>query len=124
MNKYLSKIKFAIKKIKSFFPQTLPQGVSAFTAWSDDVIELAGLPNNDSIRFTLATMILHLPSTESAKPKHYFVKALHKSAANQVAAYLIQDLKTKQQEAMKAAEAAKQAEATALTGSPSVPIQN
>lgn len=100
-----------IKHLLSLFPSALPNGLTEFHKWSNEVIELAGAPNNDSIKFAVATMILHADSTAAFKPKHFFVKSLKKSMANQVAAGLMQELKLKQQEAI-AAEQAKAVENT------------
>ena len=104
------------KHLLSFFPSALPSGLAEFHKWADEVIHLAGAPNNDSVKFAVATMILHADSTAAFKPKHFFVKSLKKSMANQVAAGLMQDLKQKQQEAI-AAEQAKAVENTVTNAS-------
>lgn len=66
-------------------------------------MELSGSPSNDSVKFGLASMIMHAPSTAAFKSKHYFVLLLRKSMANQVGAGMMQELKARQQEALEAA---------------------
>lgn len=99
----------------SAFPTALPRGLTEFNLWSQSIIDTFGLPDNDSVRFMLATMVLHLDSTSAYKPKLYFGFAALKSMSNQVAAYVVQEEKRKQQERIEAEKAAakQQAEATA-----------
>ena len=101
------------KTIRSLFPSKLPQGMTEFETWAKDIIELAGIPDNDSTRFAVAVSILHLDATSAFKPKHYFVKTLIKGAASQVAGGVMQELKEKQQAAVKAEQEKQLAEATA-----------
>lgn len=85
-------------------PTRLPAGIAEFDAWANDVIQLAGAPNNDSVKFSLAVMILHAGQDEDALPKNLFAKRLRKAMANQVVSQIINDLKAKQdaeQEALK-----------------------
>lgn len=108
-------LKYTVKyynRIRAFFPSQIPQGLTEFESWATSIIEMADVPNNDSIRWSLATMVLHLNPTECYKPKEYFIRSLKKSAACEIAAYLMRELKAKQmaqvEEAKKAAEAAAQ----------------
>lgn len=110
--------------IKRFFtnyfefkrPGVLPQGVTAFNTWADSIILHYGLPDNDSVRFMLATMILHAKEDACYLSKEYFAKRALKSAANQVAAGVMQDLKAKQEAKIK--EEAEAAERAAKTPPP------
>lgn len=86
----------------------LPRGMKEFDTWSNSIITTYGLPNNDSFRFSLATMILHTDAKDADKPKEYYGRCASKAMANQVAAQVIQDLKAKQL-------AQQQAEATAAS---------
>jgi|SRR5271165_1570934 len=105
------KMKLLLKRLLSYLPSKLPVGLTEFHAWADSIIELAGkYADEDSLKFTLATMIIHLDSKRGSVPKSLFVDSLRKAAANQVAGQIFQDIKTKQQEAQ---NAAKLAEATA-----------
>lgn len=124
MNKYLDVVKDLchyifmktfFRKLFSRFPSKLPIGMTAFDTWSQSIIDTFSLPNNDSTRFALATMILHVPAEGFYKPKAYFARLVLKSMSNQIAGGVMQDLKNKQIERAKAEEeAAKQlAEATA-----------
>ncbi len=110
MKALYSKIKnWVIKtynKILGFIPTHLPVGMTEFEAWAKRVIHTYDLPQNDSSKFALATMILHAGSTEAKKAIRYFGLSARKSMANQVAAQVMQDLKTKQAEATKLAQVA------------------
>ena len=64
---------------------------------------LQGL-TDESLRFTLATMILRLGPQDSHKDDLYFAKSIMKAGANEVAAAVIQELKSSQ-EALKKVEA-------------------
>lgn len=86
----------------------LPTGMAEFTAWSDTIISLCGpFADKDSMIFALCSILIHADAKHGALPYSYFVDRLRKSAANQVASQVFQDIKAKQ-----AAEAAKQAEVT------------
>lgn len=107
----MNKIKFLIAKIASYFPTSLPVGMKEFDAFSKSIVLLVGnLADEDSLKFAMSSMIMHLGPQRSTIPKNYFVQSLRKTAANQVAHAVLMDLKNKQQAA---AEAAKLAEETA-----------
>jgi thiamine pyrophosphate-dependent acetolactate synthase large subunit-like protein len=106
-------MKLLVKRLLSYLPTKLPVGLTEFHAWADSIIELSGkYADEDSLKFALASMILHIDAKVASISKNYFVNNLRKVAANQVAGQVFQDIKTKQQEAQKAAEQ-KPAEATA-----------
>lgn len=109
MNKFLN-------KALSYLPSPLPVGMTEFNTWADSIIDLSGqFADPDSMKFAISSIIMHLDSTRSFVPKHYFVKCLRKVAANQVAGQVFQDIKTRQQEAALKAQAeaaAKTVEAT------------
>lgn len=96
MNMKLTKIKQFLSKLRNFLPSALPRGMSDFDSWSDDVISTYDLPANDSIKFALATMILHLGPTDSHKSKRYFAKCVLKGMSAQVASSVMYTLKEKQ----------------------------
>lgn len=91
-------------------PTKLPQGLTEFKSWADDILDLYGLPNNDSTHFALATTIMHLPADKGYMPKEYFGMTLIKGAATQVAYQVMQDCKERQ-----AADAAKSTPVEATT---------
>lgn len=91
-----NKVLKLIRRFLALFPSKLPIGMTEFYRWADDVIDLSGLPHNDSTVFSLATMILHLKATEAYKSKQYFILTIKKGAANQIAAGVMQELKDKQ----------------------------
>lgn len=103
-----------VKKFLSLFPTKLPVGMTEFETWSDSIIELAEeFADRDSMKFAIASMVIHLDAVRDSAPKNLFVKKLHKTAANQVASQVFQDIKNKQQAAQKAALEAQKAEDTA-----------
>jgi hypothetical protein len=112
-------MKQEIKNADNLYSDTpLPRGITEFHVWADEIIALAGLPNNDSIKFALAVAITHLGPTEASKPKQYFIDTLSKGAATQVAFAVMDQLKSKQQalkdEAAKAALVEATTESVAL----------
>lgn len=101
-----------IKFLLSFLPSKLPVGMTEFNSFANDVIELAGeFADRDSMRFAIASMVIHLDSKRGSVPKRQLVNMLRKSAANQVASQVFQELKQKQLDAQKAEQ--EQAAATA-----------
>lgn len=102
MNKQLVRV---LLQLKSYFPTKLPVGLTAFNQWSEDIITLSGpMADKDSMRFAIASILIHADSGIGALPMQYFVKRLRKSAANQVASQVFQEIKTLQAEAQKKAQ--------------------
>jgi len=75
-------------------PRPLPMGATDFEEWAERIISGALIPKDpaedekvfkDSLKFTIASMVMHLGPTESHKPDAYFIHGLRKGAANQVA---------------------------------------
>lgn len=106
-------MKALINKIKRFIfnspyrSSPLPVGVAEFDSWSNSIIEISGrFADEKSMKFALATMILHADANESHLPKMYFVQRLRKSAANQIANQVFHDIKTQQAEELKAQQEA------------------
>lgn len=90
--------------VKSYFPQKLPVGLTEFNSWAANIIEITGaFADPDSMKFAIASNILHLPPNRSSVSTQFFVRSLRKAAANQVASQVFQDIKNKQQEEAKAA---------------------
>lgn len=93
--KQLTKI---LRLILSYVPTPLPVGITQFNAFADSVIELSGeYADRDSLRFAIASMIIHADHKIAALSKQYFVKRLRKSAANQIASQVFQDIKAQQE---------------------------
>lgn len=119
MNLACQKVKKLLRKLLFLLPSSLPIGMNEFNIWADSIIQTYDFPDNDSLRFALATMILHLESnskfelnllifkvvlpTSGYKSKFFFVQALHKGASNQVASGKMQELKQLQEQAMRQA---------------------
>jgi len=116
MNSFISKLKKLGLFALAFIPSPLPIGMTEFDVWAKSVLSLTKLPDNDSTRFTLASMIPHQKVDRFYISKITFANMINKAAANQIGGAVMQELKAKQ---LVAIEAAKQAEATALNGAPS-----
>lgn len=118
-----------LKKVASLLPTKLPVGMAEFNTWADSIIELSGrFADDDSLKFALANMIMHLGPQRSSVPKNHFVRSLRKTAANQVAGQVFLDIKEKQkaqqEEAAKLAAQPTTAEAPALQEVSNVGVQN
>jgi len=105
------KLNKVYKLIRGFFPERLPQGVTEFNVWANDIISTYRFPDNDSVRFALATMVMHQGPTAAFRSKFYFAIMVWAGASKQVASQVFNDIKTKQMEELKK----KQAEATAAS---------
>jgi hypothetical protein len=113
MKQFLAKVKLLLKQVRSYLPSQLPVGLTAFNAYADDIIELSGnFADKDSMVFAIASILIHIDAGTASVSKQYFVKRLRKSAANQVASQVFQDIKTKQQAALEAAKTAQSATQT------------
>jgi len=84
-----------LKTLKEQRP--LPLGRCEFELWSDRIIELAEIPGatEESQKFALAEMVLHVKPTQSFESYGHFVHQLRKGAANQVAHAVFCELKEK-----------------------------
>lgn len=86
-----------LKQFLSYFPSNLPVGKTEMSEFLNDIIELSGeYADRTSMEFAIASILIHAPSDKAALPKKYFVDRLRKSAANQVASQVFQDIKTAQ----------------------------
>ena len=97
-----------LRLILSYRQEKLPVGLTAYNAWTADIIDLAGpMADKNSMLWDISTMVLHAGSENDRLSKQYFVRRLRKGAANQVASQVIQDIKVEQDKQLKAAESAK-----------------
>lgn len=106
MNTLLSKIKKSYRFVRGLFPSALPVGMTGFEAWADSIQETYKLPteDKDTVRFALASMIMHLGPQDATKSKYFFVLSLRAGAAKQIAGAYFYEIKQKQQAASKANE--------------------
>lgn len=107
-------MKRLIAYLLSYLSTPLPVGMVEFKEWSDSILILSKVPDNDSTRFAIAVMIMHLNPDVDSVPKREMVRRLNKSAANEIANAVCLQLKEKQKEVI-AEEARKKAEATGLS---------
>lgn len=107
----LTRLKGYLRLIRNLFPEEPPQGIAAFHALADAVVRDYNLPDNDSIRFALAAMIMNGQGKSGSvyKSKFQYAIMLKEAAAKQVAGQVFYDIKTAQQEKQKAADAQAQA---------------
>jgi len=99
-------LKKIYKRIKAKFKEVLPQGLTEHNEWAGEILDLYQLPDNDSTRFAIATSILHLPASTVHYSKEYFGNTLRKGASNEVAAFIMQELKAKQKAKIEAEQKA------------------
>lgn len=89
MKKLVTKLGLALKRIRmvvaAFIPTPLPQNGLELESWLQSILEIAGLPNNDSFQQAVCTHLMHLGTTTAYKPKLFFILAIRKAVANQVA---------------------------------------
>lgn len=99
-----AKVKTLTTKLTGFLPQSLPQGQADFNAWFE-AIRVYKLPtqDEDSLKFMLGSMLMHLGQNEDRKPRYHFVKTIRAAAAKQVGAAAFTEVKMKQQAAQAAA---------------------
>jgi len=116
----MKRVKKAFYKLVAFVPRALPFGAKEFEVWASRIIFTYDLPDNDSSRWALATMILHSGATEATKPDRYFGRCARKAGANEVANYTMMTLKKKQQDAEAARLAAVKEAETLAAGSQAV----
>lgn len=106
----------SLDALLSYFPRQLPRGMTEFKSWSERIIKLTGpLADEDSMRFALASQVMHLGPQSSTKSDRYFIRSLRKAAANQVVSQVFQDIKQKQMEAAKAKADKENLEASEVT---------
>ena len=109
----LQKLELLWLHIRSFFPSRLPVGLAEFHKWADDICILTGpIASERDMKFVLSSILIHADVKFGSLPKRYFVTRIIKSAANQVASQVFQDIKMAQAAEV---EAAKKLEVAAQT---------
>lgn len=102
-------MKRIISLLLSLIPRALPVGMSEFETWAERILSQCGkFADEDSMKFALASILIHADARHGSLPDKYFTDRLRKSAANQVSSQVFQNIKAKQAEAL-----AKQQEDTA-----------
>lgn len=129
MKTLIQSLKRLVSKALGVFPTAVPTGTEEFHAWADSIIDTYPLPTADvdSIKYALATMVMHLGPTQAYKSKLYFALALRAGAAKQIAGGVFSEIRERHQKAQAAAaKAAEQKpEATQLKAVASLePVQN
>ena len=99
--KFYTHVKKYYNLFKNLFPSSLPQGITEFNNWAQSIIDDYGFPDNDSVRFALATMVMHQGPTAAYRSKFYFALMVKAGAAKQVASQVFTNIKTLQLEAAK-----------------------
>ncbi len=56
-----------LKKLLFFFPSKLPSGLAQFDAFAQDIIDVYGLPDNDSFKWVVAYQLQHLDADKDYK---------------------------------------------------------
>lgn len=84
------------KKWKSYLPEKLPQGLTEFNNWCEDIAMLSELPVNDKLKKVIGTLILQLPPSVAKIPKNHIANLVKKAAANQVSVEVLQTINEKE----------------------------
>lgn len=93
----------------SLLPTPVPTGMTEFDTWSQSIIDTFQFKADDeSVRFTLATMIMHQGPLSAYVPKLKFALMMKATMAKQIAAAQFQQIKQRQNDA-EAARKAKEA---------------
>ncbi len=96
-------------------PRPLPLGRQEFDEWSKRIISGALITaDEESQKFSLCNMLMHLGPTESHKPDAFFIHSLRKFAINQVADTIRKELHEEAKNRTAAEEAAKSEEQKAV----------
>ena len=99
LRKLLRFAKLDLKRLVSHFPTPLPVGMTEFETWAESILDLSGrFADDTSMKFALASMVIHCGPQRSSVPKNFFVRGLRKSAANQVASQVFQQIKQQQEQ--------------------------
>lgn len=103
-------MKRLFNKILSYFPTPIPTGMTAFSAWLESIVSLAGpIADPESIKWVVCNEIMRLSPGRDRVSKNSIVKLLRKFAANQLAASVVVEIRTMQEKKLE--EAKKQQEA-------------
>lgn len=81
----IQRLSNALIWLNSFIPEKLPQGMTEFNRWVDEISYLSGLPQNDKLRKVISQLIISLPPQMAYVKKRFVVNTIQKAAANQVA---------------------------------------
>lgn len=104
VNEQMKRLSNLVIWLNSFIPEKLPQGMTQFNRWVDEISYLSGLPNNDKLRKVISQLIISLPPQMAYVKKRYIVTTIQKAAANQVAFETLSLLDEQQQEKSKEAD--------------------
>ena len=75
----------------------LPIGKTQFMEWSDRIIKGSLIDaGHESLRFALASMVMHMGPTEAFREDAFFILQLRKAAVNQTSYAIMEELKEKQ----------------------------
>lgn len=86
------------KCLNSFVPEKLPQGMTEFNRWVEEISELTELPVNDKLKKVVGTLILQMPPTVAYIPKRKIANLVKKAAANQVSVEVLNLINEKEKQ--------------------------
>lgn len=87
------KIKHIFALIRAYFPSPLPQTMKAFKPYAESICTLYDFPTDDGYINMIAQMIQHASPTAHSIPKRYFMLRMRKAVSNEIAFWVMQDLK-------------------------------
>ncbi len=100
-----SKLKLILSKLRGYIPEPAPQGLTEFNNLITSIIATYAPPMDErSVRFTVAALLMRLNPTQSYITKVFFAKSLHRGAAAQVGAYVMEQIKNEQKAEFEASQ--------------------
>jgi hypothetical protein len=116
MMTFIEKLTKLLRQIRGLFPSQVPQGITEFEQWAASIAATWHLPTADlnSIKSTLAVIVMHMGPKDDSKSKYHFVRTFRAGAAKQIASAVFTDIKNTQATTAQKALEAKPAEATAV----------
>lgn len=105
MKNVIKAVRRFVQKLVDFIPSRLPDGMQVFETWAKSIIDTYGFPDNDSVRFMLAAMVMHTGQLDAYKPKRFFALSGLAAASKEIAHGVMVELK-EAQDAKAAAEKA------------------
>lgn len=85
--------RLVLARFTSFFPSKLPTGRQEFDKFATSILLTYGFPDELSYRNAIASMIQLVPNNKSHMPKRYFAIRMRKAQANEVAFYVMKEIK-------------------------------
>lgn len=102
-----------LTRLRNLLPSKIPTGLTEFKKWSQSIVDVYEFPNNPSLHFTIATILLHhVNPSQDTVAKARIASKVRRGMANQLAVEVMRELKAEQDRLDKEAAAKQQAAST------------